>query len=184
MKYTGIILALSVIGMSMYVFLPAKIDGRFMLINQNASVVRDTDFRGKYRLVFFGFTECPDVCPTTLLTLSKVMSLLKAQKNKLVVLFITVDPDRDSPAKLKTYLNQFDPAFIGLTGTHAQIEQAEKSYGIYASETQSKDANPYTFDHSSFIYLMNPDGKYIRYFPPDAPPQYIAAQLGDYLDDR
>lgn len=136
-----------------------KIGGPFELVDTHGKVVRDSDYRGRYLLVFFGYTHCPDVCPTTMLNLSAALEELGPAADKIQPVFITVDPLRDTYEVLADYLTNFDKRFIGLTGSRQQIEAVERSYGVYANAAavESK-SNDYLVDHSAYTYLMGPDG--------------------------
>lgn len=165
----------------------AAIGGDFSLTDQSGKTVRDADFRGKTMLVFFGFTHCPDICPVTAATLGGLLKSLGDRAEKLAVLFITVDPARDTPETLKAYLENFDPRIIGLTGSDEQIRQAASAYKAYyeapaaAGHGDHGDHGGGMVNHSGFIYLMDRDGKYVRHFPYDASEQDIAAALQPLL---
>lgn len=155
---------------------PAPIGGPFTLTDQQGKQVADADFRGKFMLVYFGYTFCPDVCPTTLNEVMKVYGALSSeQQAKLAPIFITVDPARDTVEQMNQYVTSFSPALIGLTGTPEQIAAAERGYHVYARKSGS-DPN-YTMDHTSILYLMDPSGKFLRHFNGDAPAQEIAEGL-------
>lgn len=142
----------------------ATIGGPFTLTNQNGKVVKDTDFKGKLMLVFFGFTYCPDVCPTDLMVMSKAMKELGDDAKQVAPIFISIDPERDTPAQLKTYLSNFDSRITGLTGSQEQIDQVIGEYRVYANKVHSPDSTDYTMDHSAFLYLMGKDGVFITHF--------------------
>lgn len=150
--------------------------GSWSLTDHNGSVVTDQDFTGTYRLMFFGFTYCPDVCPTELKRLTLVLEGLGADAAAIKPLFVTIDPARDSPEVLKEYLGRFDPRFIGLTGTVPQIEHMEKIFKVYAAKTQVSDhADEYMVNHSALVYLIGPDNKVLHLFHSgDTPEQMIA----------
>jgi protein SCO1/2 len=138
----------------------APIGGAFQLTDQNGRAVNQTLLRGKWSAVYFGYTYCPDVCPTTLQMLGTVERSLGARSKDFQVVFVTVDPARDTPAQLKLYLSNgvFPPRAIGLTGTSAQIAQIAGAYGVYFSKEGA--GADYVVDHSSAIYLMNPKGAF------------------------
>ena len=177
-KICVVILAIAIV----YVFLPAKIGGSFSLTNQDGKIVIEQDFQGQFTLVFFGFTNCQDTCPTTLLTLSKTMEVLKGDNRKVVPVFITVDPERDTPSVMKAYLANFNPAIIGLTGSKEEIKKVEDEYNIYSDKQEKDSHNDYGFDHSAFIYLMNKQGRYLRHFTLDSTPKDIAEGIESYAD--
>ena len=127
--------------------------------------MKSTAIKGlsKWQLVFFGFTSCPDICPTTLGTVTAALEELGADANKLQPLLISVDPEGDTPTVMKEYLTSFDPRILGLTGTPEQIQAAIRSFRVYASK-QPLEGEDYTMDHSAFIYLMDPKGEYAAHF--------------------
>lgn len=139
-----------------------SVGGPFTLVNDKGKTVSSEDFRGKYMLVYFGYTYCPDVCPTTLNSIAQAMDKLGAKAKQVQPIFITVDPQRDSPAVLRQYVSAFSPSLIGLTGTPAQVAAAAKEYKVYyAKHVTGPGPNDYSMDHSSIIYLMGPDGTFI-----------------------
>jgi protein SCO1 len=142
---------------------PSSVGGPFELINQEGKTVTDVDFRGKPLLVFFGFTHCPDICPTTLFEVSEVFNRLGADAEKVNAIFVTVDPERDTPEKLKLYLSSFHPRISALSGSEAQIEAIKKVYYVYAKRVPL-DGGGYTMDHTSIVYLMDKQGKFIAPF--------------------
>ncbi|MDE3060142.1 MAG: SCO family protein [Pseudomonadota bacterium] len=156
------------------------IGGDFTLTDQNGHAVRASDFRGRIMLVFFGFTHCPDICPVTMANLSQAMTLLGDKADQVAPIFITVDPERDTPPVLADYLSHFDARFVGLTGTSDQIKAVAAAYKSYYADHAMPiqeghhHAGEYNVEHSAFIYLMGMDGKYVRLFPNNAEPQDIA----------
>jgi len=159
---------------------PAPIGGPFTLTDQNGKTVDDNDLRGKLMLVYFGYSFCPDVCPTTLNQVMRVYAgLTPEQQARVTPIFITVDPDRDTVAQMNQYVTSFSPALIGLTGTPEQIAAVERGYHVYARKSGSGDN--YTMDHSSILYLMGKDGRFLRHFNGDAPAQEIADGLKEAL---
>jgi protein SCO1 len=146
----------------------ALIGGPFSLVDTNGKRVRDTDFRGRYMLVFFGYTYCPDICPAGLQVISAALEQLGTAGEQITPVFITIDPARDTPDKLAAYLKSFNPRFIGLTGSPEEIATAIKAYRVYAKKVPD-ERNPadYTMDHTSIVYLMNPAGNMVA-FAPDA----------------
>jgi protein SCO1 len=142
---------------------PAKPAFDFHLIDQDGKAFQLSQMRGKAVLFSFGFTHCPNVCPTTLSDLARVYQALPAQdREKVQVLFVSIDPHRDKPETLKNYVPYFNDSFIGLTGTEAQVAEAAKAYGAYYEIIQDSGANPdvYTVNHSALTYLISPDGKW------------------------
>ena len=139
-------------------------------------------YTGEFLLVFFGFTYCPDVCPATLQSVSAVVDGLGQRAQKLRPLFITVDPERDTPDVLKEYLSNFNQRIVGLTGTPAQVSAAAKVYRAYFRKVEDKSlSDEYTVDHSSFVYLMSPDGEFITHFTHATPPDKIQERLRKIL---
>lgn len=142
----------------------ALIGGSFSLFDQDNKIIKDSDFKNKLMLVYFGFSYCPDVCPTDLALITNVMQQLGDNAKQVQPIFITIDPKRDTPEQLKKYLSNFDPAIIGLTGTPDQIAEITNKYRIFSKKIESKDMDNYLMDHSAYIYLMGRDGKYITHF--------------------
>jgi protein SCO1/2 len=142
---------------------PSSVGGPFQLIDQNGRAVTEQDFKGKPFLVFFGFTYCPDICPTTLFEMSEVLKRLGPDAERTAALFITVDPERDTPDKLKNYVSSFHSRIFGLTGTPEEIAKVEKEYRVYAKKVPLKDGD-YTMDHTAVVYLMDKDGRFVAPF--------------------
>jgi protein SCO1/2 len=154
-----------------------RIGGPFHLIDGHGNTVSDTDFRGRFMLVYFGYTHCPDACPTTLSDLSAALDKLPAaDRARLVPLFITVDPERDTPTMIGEYAQAFGTGFVGLTGSAAAISSAEAAYHVYAKRHPLKHGD-YAMDHSSIIYVMGPDGAYLGVIPDNAKPVFMAQML-------
>lgn len=187
-----------------------SIGGSFSLIDQHGKQVNDSDFRGRMMLVFFGFTHCPDICPVTVKNLSDVMGMLADKADQVAPVFITVDPERDTPSVMASYLSSFDARMIGLTGEHDKIKSVGDAYKAYfakspvgggAQDSREDDhtdmeesgmaqedhehnhdhGGDYTMDHSGFVYLMDREGKYVTHFPYDASPATIVSTLRPYL---
>jgi protein SCO1/2 len=149
--------------------------GSWALTDHNGQQVTDKDFTGTYRLMSFGFTYCPDVCPTELKRLSLVLEGLGEDAAAIKPLFVTVDPARDTPDVLKEYLGRFDERFIGLTGTIPQIENMEKIFKVYSAKAEDSEHTEYMVNHSALVYLIGPDDKVLHLFHSgDTPPQMIA----------
>lgn len=159
------------------------IGGAYTLVNQNGETVTEKTYQGKHVLIFFGYTFCPDVCPNTLTTFSTVMDLLGNDAAKVQPIFVTVDPERDTPENLKSYLTHFHKSFAGLTGSVAQIEAAIKVFRIYAAKSQQdeKDPDDYLMDHSSVSYLLGPDGKFMTFFSYGIEAEAIATKIKNLL---
>ena len=158
----------------------AAVGGPFHLEDQNGKPVSDEDMKGRPFLVFFGFTHCPDICPTTLFDISEVMRQLGKDADRTSALFITVDPERDTPAKLKDYLSNFDPHLRGLTGDPAAVNAAIKAYRVYAKKIPLEGGD-YTMDHTAVVYLMDKDGHFVAPFNLKRTPEAAAAELRRYL---
>jgi protein SCO1/2 len=158
----------------------SAVGGPFRLIDHNARPVSDQDMKGRPFLVFFGFTHCPDVCPTTLFEVSEIMRSLGGDADRVRALFVTVDPERDTPEKLKDYLSSFDPHLIGVTGDAAAVTAMTKAYRVYAKKVPL-DAGGYTMDHTAIIYLMDKDGRFVAPFNIKRRPEEAAADLRRYL---
>ena len=150
------------------------VGGPFGLIDHTGTLRTEQDFRGKLLLVYFGFTYCPDVCPTDLQNIGLALDQLGAAGDKVQPLFVTLDPERDTPAHLAEYVPTFHPRLIGLTGDAAAIRAAADAYMVYYSKVTNEGGSDYTVDHTAFIYLMGADGKYLGFFPPGTAPERIA----------
>jgi len=161
--------------------------GAFSLTDQYGMRRTDMDFRGKYMLIFFGYTYCPDVCPTALAVQAEALDKLGARAGRIVPIFITVDPKRDTADKLKSYLSAFDagpssvrPNFVGLTGTDEEISKAADAYRVFYQahlDGRSGGEEDYSVDHSSHVYLMSPEGKFVAYYTQGILPDELAADL-------
>ena len=180
----GLLMAVLLIGAGGYIWFsggtPAgtSVGGPFALVNGDGKAVSDKDFRGKYMLVYFGYTFCPDVCPTTLSAVADAMDRLGPKAERLRPLFITVDPKRDSPAVVKQFAAAFGPRVEGLTGSAAQIATVAKAYRVYYAEHRTGPGpDDYTMDHSSVLYLMGPDGRFIAPIRADMAADQMAAAL-------
>jgi len=150
------------------------IGGSFVLVSGEGKSVSDIDLRGRYLLVFFGYTACPDICPTTLSRIARVLTLLSRNGPQVQAVFITVDPAHDTPALIGAYTQLFSHNILGLTGSPAAIGQAEAAYHVFVGPR-----NPQTgaIAHSALIYLMGPDGRFITVFPDNEPAEAIAATI-------
>jgi protein SCO1/2 len=152
------------------------VGGPFALTDQNGTLRTNTDYRGKHMLVFFGFTYCPDVCPTTLAVLKAALDKLGGKAERVVPIFITVDPERDTPDVIKPYLAAFGPRFVGLTGSIADVTAAARAYRVYFAK-RPQEGGEYTMDHSGIVYLMGPDGAYVTHYSAEQGPDAIAEDL-------
>ena len=156
---------------------PVSIGGEFTLVDQNGGTRRAEDFRGKLMLVYFGYTFCPDACPTALQDMSRAIDLLGAKGDDVQPIFITIDPARDTVEQMKLYASNFHPRLIGLTGTPEQIAAAAKAYRVYYAKGSSTGGTDYLMDHTVFIYLMGRDGKYLSHFSPGTTAEQMAAAI-------
>lgn len=159
---------------------PAAIGGPFQLTDQNGKAVTDKSLKGKPTLIFFGYTHCPDVCPTSLFEMSEVLRAMGKDADKVNAIFISVDPERDTPAIMKEYLSSFDPHLKGLSGDPAETAKVITSYRVYAKKVPTKDGD-YTMDHTALIYLMDRDGRFVSPFNLKRTPEEAAADLKKYL---
>jgi protein SCO1/2 len=157
----------------------SSIGGPFSLTDQNGARVTEATYRGAPSIVFFGFTHCPDVCPTALFDMSEVLKRLPADK-RVSALFVTVDPERDTPAILKDYLSSFDPRISGLSGTRPEIDAALKSYRVY-SKKQPQENGDYSMDHSAIIYLMDKQGRFVTALNLQSPPEAVAKEIQRFM---
>ncbi|HVB90007.1 MAG TPA: SCO family protein [Beijerinckiaceae bacterium] len=154
----------------------ADIGGPFSLVSNRDQPVTDKTFRGKWEVLYFGYTHCPDECPVALANLSTALHALGSKANTLQSLFVTVDPTRDTPKVMGRYLKSFDKSIIGLTGSQAQIQQAEKDFRVYAAPANSHGKD-LILNHSIFFYVMNPKGRFVTVINGNTTAQKIAARL-------
>ncbi len=153
----------------------ASVGGPFSLTTQDGKTLTDKDLRGAPFLVFFGFAHCPDICPTKLFEISEVLRAAGPKGEKLRALFVTVDPERDTPEVMKSYLGSFDPRIIGLSGDRPAIDAMIKAYRAYARKVPTKDSD-YTMDHTALVYLMAKDGSFVGAFNIEQPPAQAAQE--------
>jgi protein SCO1/2 len=158
----------------------ALIGGPFALVDHTGRAVTEKDFAGKPMLVYFGYTSCPDVCPTELQNMSLALDALGEAAEEIQPVFITVDPARDTVPVLADYVKHFGPGFVGLTGSEEQVSAAAKAYRVYYARGAGDDV-AYLMDHSSFVYLMGPDGDYLTHFAPNTPPEEMAQRIRDLI---
>lgn len=154
---------------------------RFILTAHDGRTVTDEDFRGQHLLVFFGYTHCPDVCPTSLMTVARALELLGDDAKSVQALFITVDPDRDTRSVLAEYVPYFDSRIIGLTGPKDMIDRVVKGYRAKYAKVPAEADGSYSIDHTASLFHMGPDGEYLGRFPFETSPEDIAAKLKDSL---
>jgi protein SCO1 len=177
---TAVVLLLSGGGQGPSMPQVAAIGGPFNLTDQNGRTVTDQDFKGRPFLVFFGFTNCPDICPTTMFEISEIMKKLGPDADRMRALFVTVDPERDTPSALKDYLSSFDPRIVAVTGDEAAIAAVAKAYRAYYKRIPLAEGG-YTMDHTAIIYLMGKDGRFVTPFSLKRTNDAAAAELRKYL---
>ena len=153
------------------------IGGPFTLIDQDGKTVTEADYKGQLTLVYFGYTFCPDACPTALGTITTAMNKLGTDADKVTPLFITIDPERDTQQVMKDYAANFHPRLRALTGSVDQVTAAAHAYRVYFTKAEGGDPKNYLMDHSTIIYLMDRDGHYLAHFGPEATPDDIVAEL-------
>jgi protein SCO1 len=162
----------------------ARIGGPFALAGPGGRVVRDSDFAGKYRIVYFGYTHCPDICPNDLAVIGQAMRRLEARSPTLAAriqpLFITVDPERDTPAVMKDYAAAFHPRLLGLSGTPQQIAAVTKEFAIFSAKQPPQPGGGYAVDHGRITVLMGPKGEPLALLPSDQGPDAVVAEIGKW----
>ena len=176
----GLLVMLWALGGVRGVTAPAAIGGPFQLTDQSGQVVTEKSLQGRPTLIFFGFTHCPDVCPTALFEISELLHAMGNDADRVNAYFVSVDPERDSKEAIKDYLSSFDPHLKGLTGDPEAIAKVLSAYRVYAKKVPLKDGD-YTMDHTALTYLMDRDGKFAAPFNLDRPPEVAAAELKKYL---
>jgi protein SCO1/2 len=159
---------------------PAAIGGPFQLTDQSGATVTQKALQGRPTLIFFGFTHCPDVCPTSLFEISEVLRAMGADADKVNAYFVSVDPERDNITAMKDYLSSFDPHLKGLTGDPEAVAKVLSAYRVYAKKVPLKDGD-YTMDHTALTYLMDRDGRFVAPFNLNRKPEEAAAELKRYL---
>jgi cytochrome oxidase Cu insertion factor (SCO1/SenC/PrrC family) len=156
----------------------ALVGGPFTMTDQHGAQVTEQDFAGRHMLIYFGYTYCPDFCPMSLASMTQALDLLPPEQAEQVVpIFITVDPERDTVAQLAEYAPLFHPRLVALTGSPEATKAAAQAYRVYFAKAGDQDSDAYLMDHSTFIYLMGPDGRYVRHFAHNAAPEEIAAAI-------
>lgn len=158
---------------------PPAVGGPFTLTDQNGRTVTQADLKGQPSLLFFGFTHCPDICPSTLYEVTQMFEALGKDADVRAV-FITVDPERDTRQVMKDYLGSFDPRIIGLTGSKEQIDAVTRAFRVYARKVEQKDTD-YTMDHTAMVYLMDSRGRFVGGFNLKRPPAEAAAEFRKYM---
>ncbi|MEP2828650.1 SCO family protein [Parvibaculum sp.] len=160
----------------------AQVGGPFTLVNQDGETVTEETYSGKYMLIYFGFTFCPDICPTELGIMTAALDRLGEKAKKVQPIFITVDPERDTPDVMARYVKLFSPRLVGLTGTQEQIDKVAKAYHVFYRKAEDESSSDYTMDHSSIVFLMGPDGEYLKLFPPQTPPDKMAETIESHIE--
>jgi len=163
----------------------AQVGGPFTLVDQTGKSVTDKDLLGRYSLIYFGFTFCPVICPTELQVMAGAMDALGPKAENVTPILISIDPERDTPEVLAPYVKQFHPRLVGLTGTPEQIAVAAKAYRVYYNKVVDESSSAeYTMDHSSIVYLMDPQGKFVAFFPSGTAPEKMAERIQDAMDGK
>lgn len=161
----------------------ALIGGPFTMLNQKGETVTEKNFEGKYTIYFFGYTFCPDVCPTELQVLTAALKELGPDATKITPVFVSIDPERDTPKIIGEYVANFDSRFVGLTGTPEQLAVMARAFHVYyKKEADPKNAQNYNMDHPSILYLMGPDGKFAKHFPYTTDAKALALELKNMLE--
>jgi protein SCO1/2 len=160
----------------------ALIGGPFALLGKDGKTITDQDFRGRYMLVFFGFTHCPDICPAELQVMAAALDELGPEADKVVPIFISLDPERDTPEVVTDYVANFGPNIVGLTGSPEAVAKAAKAYRVTYQKFQDESmGDNYSVDHSALAYFMGPDGEYITHIPYGTPADKMTETLRRYL---
>lgn len=178
---TGIIPSGNTSGRSGVIVGAPQIGGEFTALNNKGEIVKDKDFQGKMMLVFFGYTFCPDVCPTEMQTFAQVMTELGDDAGVVTPVFITIDPARDTVPVIDEFVQAFHPSIVGLTGSDDQIDHIKKIYRAYGQKVEGDDPEYYLVDHTSFTYLMGPDGLLINVFSYGTTPEEIAKTIREQI---
>ena len=176
----GLLVMLWALGGARSIATPAAIGGPFQLTDQSGQTVTDKEMQGRPTLIFFGFTHCPDVCPTSLFEISEVLRAMGQDADKVNAYFISVDPERDTTDAMKDYLSSFDPHLKGLTGPPDDLAKVISEYRVYAKKVPLKDGD-YTMDHTALVYLMDREGKFVAPFNLKRTPDEAASDLKRYL---
>ncbi len=160
-----------------------KIGGPFTLVSHTGDRVTEATYRGRFLFVYFGYGYCPDICPTELANMAVTLDHMGATSEKVQPLFVTIDPARDTPKFLAEYVAQFHPTMVGLTGTDQQIAHIAKQYRVFYRKAEDASASEYLMDHSNFIYLLGPDGKFLSMFRGGTDPAAIAKTIAKYVEN-
>ena len=162
------------------------VGGPFTLVDHNGRTVTDADFHGQYLLIYFGYTYCPDVCPTSLILMTDALERLGEDAEGILPILITIDPERDTPEHLKAYVPHFHPRLVGLSGTTEQIASVSKAYKVYAEKVfeEGWGVEEYFVYHSDVVYFMGPDGKYLDHFGSGTTPKIMTARMRAAMGKR
>ena len=158
-----------------------QIGGSYSMVDQDGKPVTDETYHGHYLLYFFGFTNCPSVCPTEMSKITLALSIMGKKADNIKPVFVTTDPDRDTPAVVKEYISHFHPYFVGLTGTQDQVTHMEKLFKVYAAKVDTGDPDNYQVDHSAYSYFFDTDGHFVDVFSADTSAQDMADRLLDIV---
>lgn len=180
MLFTGAVFLIAGGGNMPSAPLASAIGGPFELVDQNGRKVTEADLKGHPTLIFFGFTHCPDICPTTLFDVSEIFRALGKDADKAGAYFVTVDPERDTPQVMKDYLSSFDPRLQALSGSTEAIAAMQKTYRVYSKKVPTEKGD-YTMDHSALVYLMDKQGRFVAPFNLKRKPEESAADLRRYM---
>ncbi len=162
----------------------ARVGGPFTMINHRGETVTEKSFAGKFMLVFFGFTYCPDVCPTELQVMTTALNTMGTMTDRITPVFVSIDPERDTVDVVANYISNFHPRLVGLTGSQAQVASMAKAYRVYYAKVENKERpQDYQMDHSAIIYLMGPDGKFLKHFTYTTDPAAIRDTLVQVVEN-
>ncbi len=162
----------------------ADIGGPFSLVDHHGNAVTDETYRGKYLLVYFGYGYCPDVCPTELANMANALDIMGDEAAAVTPLFITVDPERDTPEFMADYVANFHPRLVGLTGTVENVAKVAKEYKVYYAKSRKSAGEDYLMDHTSFVYLMGPDGHFLNMFRGHTDPKAMAETIEKIMAEQ
>ncbi len=176
----GLAAVFTITGGGRVVSAQSTVGGPFALTDQDGQATTEKAMHGRPTLIFFGFTHCPDICPTSLFEMSELLRALGKDADRVNAYFVSVDPERDTPAVMKDYLSSFDPHLKGLTGSPEAVAKVIRDYRVYAKKVPLKDGD-YTMDHTALIYLMDRDGNFVRPFNIKQTPEQAAAELRQYF---
>ena len=160
------------------------VGGPFTLTDQGGARRSLAHFRGKLVLLYFGFTYCPDVCPTDLMTVGNLVRSLGAAGEQVQPVFVTLDPERDKPEALRAYVASFHPRFVALTGSESEVRRVASSYKVYFEKVKPPGASTYLIDHTAYVFLLDREGKFLTLFPPGTPQERMAVMVRQHLKGK